>query len=140
MSALKDAIVVKVKDAMKSGRQRERDVFRLILGEISLQESKGDVSDVNIISIIKKLIEGNTETLKHRPNEKLVEENKILEMLLPTYASLEDIKKAISTIANDIRNAKNEGQAKGIAFKALKTTNLVVNGDDVVKVVSEIRS
>jgi protein involved in sex pheromone biosynthesis len=67
------------------------------------------------------------------------EENRILSVLLPQYLTKSEILEKIVDIQNDIKGAKNEGVATGLAMKLLKGLKLPVEGDTVKQAVQELR-
>lgn len=136
--------------AMKAKNITERDILRLIISEVQSAEAKQNktFTSEQIESVIRKLIKDNDESLTFvQPGDerrtKLLEENLILNKLLPTTLSQEEIEvfllKSDGPEFEQIQNAKNDGQATGIAMKSLKSANQKVLGDDVKAVVAKIR-
>jgi hypothetical protein len=60
--------------------------------------------------------------------------------LLPKTLDREAIRKELEAVAADLRGAKGEGQATGMAMKHLKGKGLAVLGEDVAVAVKEIRA
>lgn len=143
---LADQIRQQMKEAMKAKREVEKDVLRTALGEIQAAETRQGhaLSDDDAQKIVKKLIKSNTETLDVTPSEetkaKLTEENRILEALLPKALSVDEIVAALQDVETDIKAAKSDGQATGVAMKKLKKDGANVDGKDVTEAVKRIRS
>jgi len=76
--------------------------------------------------------------------DRVVKENAVLESLVPKQLTAQDIEAFFLNSDNpefeQIQNAKADGQATGIAMKALKAAGLVVDGRLVGEVVKKIRS
>lgn len=139
---LKDTIKKEITSAMKSGDHLKRDIFKLVLGEIQSQETRTgkDISDYKIESIIRKLIESNKEVLSHKQDERLSQENAILETLPQTKTmTIEEIEKYLERSGEEIRAANNDGQAMGIAMKAMKLCEGKALGQDIKEAVSIMR-
>src|SRR5262245_16755888 len=132
-------------DAMKGGRTVERDVLRVALGEITTAENRGTkIDDDEVQRIVRKLIKSNGETLavatKPDVKAKLEEENRVLEALLPQQLGVEAIVAALAAVAADIKAAKSEGQATGVAMKHLKASGATAGGKDVQEAVKRMRA
>lgn len=138
---LKDTIKNEIAFSMKSGNHIKRDIFKLVLGEIQSQETRTgkNISDDKVESIIRKLIESNQEVLSHKQDDRLSAENTILAELLPTVMTLEEIEKYLKSSEESIQAANNDGQAMGIAMKAMKSCSGKALGQDVKEVVSIMR-
>lgn len=142
----------RVLEATKAKRAVERDVLRLVLGEVQTLESRNNkpLTDEQVDNLVRKVIQSNTETLgifKGDPDDrynKLVEENRILNELLPTTLTQPEIEAFFlngdGPEFEQIRDAKSDGQAMGMAMKLLKASGQAVLGDDVKAVVAKIRS
>ena len=124
----------------------EKSILKTILGEIE-QKKTGvqfgkPLADEVCHNIVKKTIQGNNETLGYLPegdNRRTLylEENEIMQSLLPAYWSVEQIRSVLP--AEDVKAAKSEGQAIGLAMKTLKGLNAMVENDTVRSVVVELR-
>lgn len=141
---LVDDIKARMIQAMRASRVVERDILRVTLGEIQAAENRGAVmNDEEAQKIVRKLIKSNQETLAviDRPDSraKLEEENAVLESLLPKRLSAAEIRAALDAVATEIRAAKSEGQATGVAMKHLKAGGAAVDGKDVADAVKQIR-
>lgn len=131
---LYDIMREKMVSAMKSGDVICRDIMRLIISEVSRNDKKTD-DEVN--RVVKKVIEGNNETLKFGNNDRLVKENEILINLLPKRMSKEEVLDKLGVVINDIKLARTEGVGMGIAMKVLK--GMEIEGSEVLEIVKEIR-
>src|SRR5262245_13634356 len=125
-------------EAMKAGRAVERDVLRVALSEIQAAENRGtEINDDESQKIIRKLIKSNTETIAVVPagdaKTKLEEENRILDSLLPKQLGVDEIVKVLAGVEGDIKSAKSEGQATGVAMKHLKASGATVGGKEVAE-------
>ena len=142
---LVDVIKAKIVEAMKGGRAVERDVLRVALSEIGAAENRGTkITDEEAQKIVRKLIKSNAETLavaaRQDMKDKLEEENRVLEGLLPKRLGPEEIARELAPLLQQIKEAKSEGQATGIAMKHLKTSGATVDGKDVTEAVKRLRT
>lgn len=126
---------VKSKINPKNPNVVSRDIFKLVYSEAQ-RANKFD--DQYLISVIKKLIESNNETLSYGENEKLISENEELKQVLPKSLSRSEIMAELLTIKEKVV-AANEGQSIGISVKHLKSTGFDFNNNEVREVVNEIR-
>lgn len=132
-----------IRTAMLSRDELRKNVLRVVVGEV--QRKTGAESDEDVIRVIKKLIEGNNESISYNKDSRaLTIENEILSTYLPEMWTVERIKMHFSVLSDttifDIVGAKNEGAAMGIAMKSLKSRNASVESKDVKTVVQELRS
>lgn len=142
---LNEEIRRRLTEAMKRGDSVEKDILRVALGEIQTQATRaGSVSEEEEIAIVRKLVKSNEETLAHTTDasrkETLERENTILRSLLPQELGVDQIVAALEEQREALRAAANDGQATGIAMKALKAKGATVNGKDVAVAVKQIRS
>ncbi len=141
-----DQIRQQMKDAMRAKRDLERDLLRTALGEIQSAEARAgkSLSEEDAQKIIKKLIKSNQETIDVSKDAttkaNLTEEIRILEALLPKTMSVPEIVASLASVAADIRAAKSDGQATGVAMKKLKSEGATVDGKDVAEAVKQIRA
>jgi len=131
--------------ALKARRTLEKEILGVALGELETVEArKGSLSDEEGFAIIRKLVKSNRETIDASPTPEqkktLEEEIAILEELLPKSLGAADIEAALAGVKDAIRGAGNDGQATGIAMKALKATSAVVDGKLVGEVVRKLRT
>ena len=97
--------------AMKDKDVVRKDTLRVILGEFGRAETK-ELSDKEVIRILKKLIKSEKELLEKKGDDTESEFIRIIEAYLPKTASAEEITTWIS--ANiDFSEFKNKMQAMG---------------------------
>jgi uncharacterized protein YqeY len=143
---LVDQIRLQMKDAMRAKREVERDILRTALGELQTAEARAGkaLTDDEAGKILKKLIKSNQETIDVSPDPntktRLTEENRILDALLPKTMSIPEIVALLQSVAADIKAAKSDGQATGVAMKKLKSEGATVDGKDVAEAVKQLRA
>jgi uncharacterized protein YqeY len=140
---------LKLREAMKAKDDMARDLLRVVLGEVTRRgQTSKDASDDEVFAIIRKVIAGNTETRKELEKrgrttedtyQRLARENAYLESLLPAVLDRASIRKELEPVAADLKAAKNDGQATGVAMKHLRQKGLAVQGEEVAAAVKEIR-
>jgi uncharacterized protein YqeY len=141
----------KLKEAMKAKDDLARDLLRVILGEVSTRRARTgkEPGDEEVHGIIRKVIAGNDETRReleqrgqtaHEAYGRLARENAYLETLLPRRLDPAAIRTELVGIAADLKGARNDGQATGLAMKHLKQKGLAVQGEDVAAVVKQLRA
>lgn len=140
--------------AMKSGNTVERDVMRVVKGDLDTATARSgkQPTDEEAARIVRKTIEANGETIRLMEGEtgcstmhvarkqQLEKENEILNSLLPKTLTQEEIQRILICRIDDIKAAKNDGQATGIAVKYLKETGATALGSDVSAVVKKFRT
>ncbi|MFO0728348.1 MAG: GatB/YqeY domain-containing protein [Myxococcota bacterium] len=142
---LVEEIRKRITAAMREKRVLERDILRLALAEIQAQGDRTgkEVSEDEAAKIVKKLIKSNEETIGHtsiaETKAKLTEENQILASLLPQAWDVAKIMSALAAVEAEIKGAKAEGPATGIAMKTLKAQGAPVEAKDVAEAVKKIR-
>jgi uncharacterized protein YqeY len=140
----------KLREAMKAKDDLARDLLRVVLGEVSTRRARTgrEPGDEEVHGIARKLIAGNDETRKelerrgqtaHEAYGRLARENAYLETLLPKALDPAAIRRELEGIAADLKGARNDGQATGLALKHLKGKGLPVQGEDVAAAVRELR-
>lgn len=142
---LKEEIQSRIRAAMKAKRLVEREILGVALGEIQTVEArKGSLSEDEAAGIVKKLVKSNRETIEAGPDAArkavLEEEIAILESLLPKAMGPDEIAAALSGVGDAIRAASNDGQATGVAMKALKAQGAPVDGKAVAEAVKRMRA
>jgi len=143
---LTDTIRARMKDAMKARRNVEKEILRVCLGEITTEEARhGEaLSDGAVEKILRKLLKSNQETLKATQDEAqkaaIVEENAVLESLLPKQLTEDEIVEALAPVADAIEGAPGDGPATGIAMKHLKQSGAAVDGKTVSAAVKKLRA
>lgn len=143
-----------LKDNLKNSIKHnlpEKAIIRVVLGEISTVEARNNkpLTDEEIQKIFKKMIQNNLEMIEKAKlsaennkeiYDKLIGENLYLSNLIPKSVSKEDIVIALQEIKDDIKNAKSDGQATGVAMKFLKSKSIAVQGNDVAEAVKIVRA
>jgi uncharacterized protein YqeY len=143
---LVDTIKTRVREAMKAKNVVEREILRVLLGEIQTMEARNAkaMSDEEAQGVVKKLAKSNRETLDLSTDtaqrETLAAEIAILESLLPKTLSVEEIVGALGPVVDAVKSAGNDGQATGVAMKHLKSTGAPVDGKRVAEAVKLLRS
>ncbi|HZO13980.1 MAG TPA: GatB/YqeY domain-containing protein [Polyangiaceae bacterium] len=143
---LKDEMRGRLKTAMKAGDTVEKEILRVALGEVQTEEARAgkDLDDAAVEKILRKLMKSNRETLDVTQDAAakatLAQENAVIESLLPKTLGEEEIIAALADTRDAIAAAGNDGQATGIAMKALKSKALAVDGRTVSAAVRKIRS
>tara|TARA_B100000941_G_C28170284_1_gene381882 strand:- start:51 stop:488 length:438 start_codon:yes stop_codon:yes gene_type:complete len=143
--SLIEEIKQRIVQAMKNKNEVERDILKLVKGEVQTLETRQNktLNDEQVSSIVRKLMESNEETIAGHTDslviEKLKQENEILDSLLPTVMTQEEILQKLDPISEDIKSVDKEGQAIGMAMKALKSAEMPVLGNDVKEVVLKMR-
>ena len=142
-------ILNKVEEAIKismKGDATHRNFLRLIKGELQMTEVRQNkpLTEEQEANVLKKMLKNNDETLGLLPADDaryavLIEENEILKGLLPAVASIEDVKAALAPVLDQIKLAKSDGQATGVAMKTLKEAKLACDGNIVKEIVAELR-
>jgi uncharacterized protein YqeY len=132
-------------DAMKGGRTVEKEILKVAIGEIEVQDARGVVKgEEDQIAIVRKIVKANEETLAATTDaaakQQLVEENVVLNSFLPQQMGVDQIVAALESVRDPIRAAANDGQATGVAMKHLKAAGASVNGKDVTEAVKKIRA
>lgn len=125
-----------------------KSILKVVLGEFQQKNAGGRATENDGYSIIEKIISGNKETLGYFKaddprREKLEEENVVVGALLPPYLSQEEVLTKINadaTLLADVKAAKGDGQAVGVAVKWFKTQKLDVKGDTVKAAVAQVRT
>jgi len=140
---LKETIRKQITEATKAKLEAQKNVLKVVLGEIDTQESRNGkpFTDDDCCRVIRKTLQGVEEMLTYKPNDpKFEAEKTTLQALLPQEMSIHDLKVSLTAKAEEIRAAKSEGQATGIAMKFFKENKISVDGNAVKKLVSEIRA
>jgi uncharacterized protein len=145
--SLQDDLQARVIAAMKSGDHATRDTLRTVLGEAKMEavRRKGEVSDEIILAVARKAVTALKETIplarKDGRNTTPQEtELALLESLLPRAWDREAIAAALAPHRDEIRAAKSDGQAMGVAMKVLKSQGATTSPEDVKAVVAATRA
>jgi uncharacterized protein len=143
---LVDDIKHRLRAAMKQRQTVEKEILRVVLGEIQTVEAREAraLTDEQAAQMIRKLLKSNRETLAVTTDAAqaatLEEENRVLESLLPKTLGVDAIVQALAPVADALRSAPGEGPATGIAMKHLKSTGAAVEGKAVAEAVRRLRS
>lgn len=141
-----DDIKKRIIVAMKANNKQERDILKVVLGDLQIQETRKaeDLTDAESQQIIRKVIKGNQEMITAVDDPEVVErmnqEIAILDTLLPQSLSVDEIVKALAPVEDAVKAAGNDGQATGVAMKHLKSNGAEVQGKDVSNAVRQIRN
>ncbi|MEM6391344.1 MAG: GatB/YqeY domain-containing protein [Planctomycetota bacterium] len=137
----------RVKAAMKSGNTLERDVLRVVLGDLQTAASRSaqPLKEAEELAVVKRMVKSMDETLgtdgvADELKEKVSAERAVLVELLPKTLSVEQITAALEPVADAVRSAGNDGAAMGAAMKHLKGQGAVVDGKDVSAAVRALRA
>lgn len=134
----------------KAGQSVEMGVLQVVLGEASMITARSGkpASDDDVEKVVRKTMLGNQETLAILQQKnmtasenfaKLTKENVFLQSLFPDTLTVAAIVAALDEASDQVKAAKNDGQATGVAMKHLKSMNLRVVGNDVAQAVKQIR-
>lgn len=148
-----DALAKSMKQA-DSMLVKHRNFLRLIKGELQMAEVRQNkpLTDEQQAGVLKKILKSNEETIDTLANQyevsggadprvlPLIEENNLIRGFLPKEATPEEIIAALASVTEQIKNAKNDGQATGVAMKTLKEVKLVVDGNIVKDIVAGLRN
>lgn len=146
---LMEAIKNDILQAMREKHDIKKSILRVLLGELNTLEGRNQkINDQIVHNTIQKLIVSNNESIQKltdagKDTAVLAEENAILKDYLPNYWSAEQIDEFFQsrvTVVEEIKTAKSEGMAIGIAVKVLKAALAPVNNADVRNFVLSTRT
>ena len=159
---LVETIKVQLLEARKAKNELAKGVLSVVLGDIQTLEGsksqKGDVTEGQAEKIVQKMINSNEETMSEirkmlakepRPLfdpevaakfGKLESENEILAKLLPKACSREEMKNHLIPLVEQLKAAKSDGQATGVAMKLLAGLEGSKDGKIVGEIVKELRN
>ncbi|WP_168219036.1 GatB/YqeY domain-containing protein [Limnoglobus roseus] len=145
--SLHDELKARVIAAVRGGDGLTRDTLRTILGEAQTEAVRrtGEVTDEIVLGVVRKTVAGLKETIPlakqaGRDTAPREVELALLESLLPKAWDREAIAAALAPLRDELRAAKNDGQAMGVAMKALKARGATTGPDDVKAVVAAVRA
>lgn len=101
-------------------------LLTFLLGEYELQSSKN--ANVAMDQIIHKAIESNQICIAARADKKLEEENQFFSSLLPSYASVAELRGHLGPLG-----LGSDGKAMGQAIKHLRSNGLSFRNEDLKK-------
>lgn len=137
-----DELKQKMFAAMKAKNTIEKEILRTAIGDIT--STGADADDARVLSVLKKLIKSNEETLKATSDsdqqDQLKQEIAVLAEFVPQTMSVEQITEALGEVTDQIRAAGNDGQATGVAMKHLKAQGADVEGKNVSAAVKQLRA
>ncbi len=107
--ALQEIIRQDLKQAMKEKDEEKRNALRILIGEFGRFETK-ELTDADVIKIVKKLIKSEQEALSHAGGPAPSRYIEILESYLPQTASDDAIRSWIAENI-DFSRYKNKMQA-----------------------------
>jgi uncharacterized protein YqeY len=131
--------------AMKSGDVVQKEILRVVVGEVTMGEARGVVkTDEDARAIVRKLVKSNDETyaltVDAAQRETLARETEVLRALLPQTLSVDAIVEALAPVRDALRAEGNDGKATGAAMKHLKSLGALVEGKDVSEAVRRVRA
>lgn len=139
---IKEKIKNDILVATKNKDDSTKNILKVVLGDINTQEGRGlTLTDEQIYNTIRKILQGVEEMLTYKPNDTtLLKEKTILSNLVPNQLTKSDIIAELSPKLEELKNAKSDGQATGIAVKFFKENKKSVDGTLVGTVVKELRN
>jgi uncharacterized protein YqeY len=145
--SLYDDLKARVTAAVKGGDARTRDSLRTVIGEAQAEavRRKGEVTDEVVLGVVRKAVAGLKETIplaKKDGRDTAAQETELalLESLLPRAWDRDAITAALAPHRDELRAAKSDGQAMGVAMKVLKAQGATTNPDDVKAAVAAARA
>ena len=136
LNTIRDALT----EAINNKAESRKSILKVLMSDI--QRLHGEVNDKQIVTIVKKMIENNNETMKHMEDETkkslLMAENLVLGEFMPKMASKETIMAELIKI-KDAMALQPDGVAMNIAMTHLKSLNMNVDGKLVKQCVDEVR-
>lgn len=139
---IKERIKADILTATKAKDNATKNTLKVVLGEVDTQEGRGkNLTEEQIYGVIRKVLQGIEEMLTYKPGDAvLMQEKDTLSKLLPVQLGREDILDKLINKVDEIKNAKADGQATGIAMKYFKENKLVVDGTLVADIVKQLRN
>lgn len=133
-------------DAMKAKDAPRRDVIRVALSDVQAEsERRGEaLPDADAVKVVRRMVKAMDETIAAAPESeaaaKAKQEQAVLAEFLPQTWDAARISAALAEHEESLKAAGNDGQAMGVAMKALKAQGAEVDGGDVRQVVAAIRA
>src|SRR4051812_9877768 len=122
--SLNDDLKARVIAAVRGGDHLTRDALRTILGESQAEaiRRKAQVTDELVLGVVRKGVAGLKETIPlaqkdGRDTAQQEAELALLEALLPKAWDRAAIAAALAEALDDLRAAKTDGQAMGVAMR-----------------------
>ena len=119
--------------AMKARDEKKKDVLRVVLGEFGRLDKK-ELSDDEVVKILKKLIKSEKEMLERKGAEEDSTFISVIENYLPKMATPEEITMWIEQHV-DFSEFKNKMQAMGLIMKHFGAT---ADGNEVKKILQNM--
>ncbi len=133
MTTLQEKIKSDLKTAMKEKDEDKKSTVRVIMGEFGRLEKK-ELSDAEVVSVLKKLIKSERETLDKSGIKEDSAFIRIIESYLPKMAAEEDIRAWIQTNV-DFSKYKNKMQSMRDIMQHFGAT---ADGNTVKKILQEM--
>lgn len=126
--------------ALKSRNDLARSIIQLVISDSEARSNGSPVTDEVVISVCRKIIESNNETMKHGGDSvKLNRENAILAEYVPSESSIEEVIAQLTPdVVSQVKESKTRGQGIGFISKFVKKTTLRVSGESLGKVYDAI--
>ncbi len=135
---LQETIKQHLHEAIINKEEVRKTILRVALGDLQRNSSTKYLTKEEELRIIRKLVEGNKETISFTKDEekKMILENEIviLESYLPRNLSEQEVR---DFLVNVDLTAKSTGASLGLAMKAFKQAGLSVDANMVKKVVED---
>lgn len=144
--AIVDELKARMNEVLRGKDEVAKNIYRLAYSEVQLASARSgkDVTDSEVIAILKKLVKSNEDTLavatEAPQRDALEREIALLGAMLPKTLGVPEIVAALAPVADAIRAAVSDGQATGVAMKHLKSTGASVDGKTAAAAVKQIRS
>lgn len=119
--------------AIKAKDEKKKDALRVIMGEFGRLDKK-ELSNDEIVKILKKLMKSEKEVLEHKGEAADSEFIKVIENYLPKMATEEEITAWIHQNI-DFSQFKNKMQAMSLIMKHFGTT---ADGNFVKKIIQKM--
>ena len=119
--------------AIKAKDEKKKDALRVIIGEFGRLDKK-ELSDDEIVKILKKLMKSEKEVLEKKGDETESDFIKIIENYLPKMATEAEITMWVEQNI-DFAEFKNKMQAMGLIMKHFGAT---ADGNTVKKILQEM--
>lgn len=100
----------------KLGNRDNYETLGIIVGDVETLSKKKDVTDSDILQIIKKYKKSLEETMKLKPSDKLTKELALVDQYLPTTVSEEHLSRVINDLISTSVNTMP------LLMKSLKET------------------
>ncbi len=112
---IQQQIKIDLMGAMKARDEEKKSTLRIIMGEFARADAK-ELSDDEVIKVLKKLIKSEKETLSQKGSDENTVFIRIIETYLPTMASEDEI---IAWVDDniDLSQFKSKMQAMGPIMK-----------------------